>query len=359
MKLSVWLTGAALLSLVGPAASQTVQAGPLTLDFTGRAQVQFNTTSVDASALPLGVDEPASSVFELRRIRFGTELDYEGWLSGKIELDLAYSARLADAFVDVAFSEAVALRAGQFKRPFSRIELTSSTRTLTIERGVRIRGLEDVGAIPGEEYFLLDEGMYAGRDVGAEIHGAAGGFGYAAGIFSGEGANRREERGSKAYAARATYRPIAPLEVGMAWTRQPTGPLDPLEGEIEGTAWSVDAEWGRFRAPGLHVLGEVVIGDDPLVMAGGEPAAMVGAQVVAGWFMAREGRVEGVEPVFRASYGDPDTDAGGDHGVLVTPGLNLYFTGRNRLMFNGDIYFPGQDGLETQYALIAQLQVYF
>ena len=86
---------------------------------------------------------------------------------------------------------------------------------------------------------------------------------------------------------------------------------------------------------------------------------MVGAQAVAGWFAPRAGRVEGVEPVLRVSWGDPDTGGASDEGLLVTPGVNLYFTGRNRLMLNGDVYVSAREGLEAQHALVAQLQVYF
>lgn len=356
-------TGVFALLLGGGAAgagAQVVQAGPLTLDFTGRAQIQLNTTSIGDDEL--GPDNGiAGSAFETRRIRFGTEFEYEEWITGVLEVDFGGStAALTDAYVDLALAEAFALSAGQQKKPFGLFELTSNTKILTIERTARLRGLEDyLGGVPGEAHTLLEENMYLGRDIGVVVHGDLGRVGYAAGVFNGSGPNSREALGSKAYAGRLTLAAAEHLVVGAALSRQPAGRAAADGDELIGTAWAVDAELGAFRRPGLHVMAEVMGGDDPLSGAGGDAATMLGAQGAAAWFVPRRGRIEGLEPLLRASWGDPDTEADGDEGLLVTPGVNLYFTGRNRLMLNGNIYVPSQDGLETQYGLLAQLQVYF
>jgi hypothetical protein len=44
--------------------------------------------------------------------------------------------------------------------------------------------------------------------------------------------------------------------------------------------------------------------------------------------------------VARVSWGDPDGAVEGDEGVLLTPGFNVYFAGRNRLMLNWDVFVP-------------------
>jgi hypothetical protein len=129
--------------------------------------------------------------------------------------------------------------------------------------------------------------------------------------------------------------------------------------EVRSQAVELDATWGAFRGEGLHARAEWMLGENPLVGPAGEPATMTGLHALVAWFQPRAGRIEGIEPVLRLGWADPDTGADGDEGVLVTPGLNLYFDGRNRLMMNGDIYLPGQDGLDPELALVAQLQVYF
>ncbi|HEM47396.1 MAG TPA: hypothetical protein ENO23_10185 [Alphaproteobacteria bacterium] len=364
MRLQVAGALVALAMTAGAAGAQVVEAGPLTLDFSGRAQVQFNTTSVDGEDLGLA-EGPATTAFETRRIRFGTRFAYDEWLTGLVEADFAGGgARLTDGYIDARLADGFAVRAGQFKKPFGLIELTSSTQTLTIERSVRMRGLEDLlaaaGAVIGEEQYLLSEAMYVGRQVGVMVHGDLGPLGYAGGVFNGEGANERDVRSSKALAGRLTYGLAEPLVLGAGVSVQPTGQLDAAGDELHATAYSLDAEYGRFRGDGLHLMAELMLGDNPLLLVADEMPDMVGVQAVAAWFAPRSGgRVEGIEPLFRASWADPDTDVDSDAGLTLTPGLNLYFTGRNRFMVNGEVYLPSQDGLDAEYALVAQLQIYF
>lgn len=351
----------ALVLLAGAtsAAAQVVHAGPLTLDLTGRAQVQLNTTSIGEAEL--GPDAGIASVaFETRRIRLGTAFAFDEWITGVMEVDFGGpTASLTDAFIDVALSDAFAVSAGQLKKPFGLFELTSNTKILTVERTARLRGLEDyLGSIPGDAHTLLAENGYLGRDIGVVLHGELGRVGYAGGVFNGSGPNAREALGSKAYAGRLAVVVTEALVVGAAVSRQPMAFPGPDGDERSGTAWAVDAELGAFRAPGLHVMAEIMGGDDPLFAADVE-GAMLGAQAAAGWFVRRSGRVEGFEPVLRVSWGDPDTDVEANEGLLVTPGVNLYFTGRNRLMLNGDVYVPAQDGREAQYGFVTQLQIYF
>ena len=357
-----WLGGLAVLALLvaGSAQAQTVQAEGLELDFTGRLQVQFNTTSVTEDDLGPG-NEPATTALEVRRLYFGTNFAFSDWITGSIQANFAGgSARLEDGYIDAALTDGLSVRAGQFKKPFGLFELTSNTRILTIERAVRIRGVEDLVGVPGEAQYLLDESGYLGRQVGVMAHGTSGPLGWSAGVFNGEGQNTAETQGSKAYAGRLTWAlEDSPLVVGGGFSVQPTGVFDVDGDEIGATAFAVDAEWGAFRGEGLHVMAEAMYGDNPLIIVADEPSTMVGAQVAAAWFSPRDGRVEGVEPVLRASWADPDTDVSDDEGLLLTPGVNMYFSGRNRFMVNGEAYVPSASGVDTQYSLVAQFQIYF
>jgi hypothetical protein len=356
-----WLWGAALLGLLvaGAAPAQTVQAGGLELDFTGRLQVQFNTTSVGEDELGAG-NAPPRTALETRRMRFGTNFTFDEWITGKVEADFGGStAVLTDGYIDAAVTDGFSIRAGQFKQPFGLFELRSNTQILTIERTVRIRGVEDLVGVPGETHWLLDESGYLGRQIGVMAHGDAGGLGWAAGIFNGEGTNTREDEGSKAYVGRLSYQLNDPLMVAGAVSVQPTGVFDTNGDEITVTAFSVDAEWGEFRGDGLHVMAEVMFGENPLLITGADPSNMMGAQVATAWFMPRDGRIEGWEPVFRVSWADPDTDTNDDEGMLLTPGVNMYFSGRNRFMVNGEAYVPSATDVDTQFGLVAQFQVYF
>lgn len=361
----------AVIALAAPVRAQTV-SDDVRIRMTGRLQAQFSSTSVE----PLDIDADGSTavpstMFETRRIRIAAEITIRDWIVGFLEPDFAAgTVQLRLAFMNLAITDAVQLRAGQFKKPFSRIQLESSLTIPTIERGVRLRGLSEAltaadeatgtpvltsfGGRPllGEEQSLLDALAYDAYDIGAQMHGVVGRFTWAAGVFNGAGPNRADENDRKSVAARATYNlASAPLAVGMG-----VGYQERLHPDTrDGTAIEVDAEWGGFRRQGVRMLAELA--------AGGTIAAddrFLAAQVMLSYFQRLPGeRMEGIEPVARVSFGDPRKDVEGDAGVLLTPGFNVYFFGRNRLSLNWDVYVPEGDRFETTHGLRAQAQLHF
>lgn len=361
-----------MLTFAASARAQTIDVDDLRVELTGRVQVQFNTTSVDEDDIG---ERFAWSTFETRRIRLGVDLIYGDWMTGKIEPDFAQGdLSLKDAWIGWGFDDAFHVRFGQFKKPFSRIELISSTQILPIERGVRIRGLDDALALEGGPVFhyfdddlvfgdpfgLVDVHGYSGRDLGVSVHGAFGRrLGYAIGIFNGSGADRLDGHDGKSIAGRLAYEPASDLPlslgVGVSYVEDRVEDFLGTDLEVHGTAFELDAEWGAFRRPGWHAVLEGAIGDN---LVADEP--FLAGQAWLAYFHPVEGRrVEGVEPLLRLGYGDPDTRRDDDHGILLTPGLNLYFFGRNRFMVNWDVFFSGLEGVDTQHALRAQAQVYF
>ncbi|MBI4409437.1 MAG: hypothetical protein HY561_06990 [Gemmatimonadetes bacterium] len=361
----------ALLLFLMPAAApaQTVEAPDVRVRLNGRAQIQFNTTSVDEEDLGDPEGEIAFSTFETRRIRFAAELEIDDWITGKVEPDFAAGRlRLADAWLNFRFGEALQLRAGHFKKPFSIFELTSSTQILTIERGVRIRGLEDAAlraapdlfvradgeeVILGEEQEVLSDLAYLSRDLGAAIHGRLGPLSYEAGMFNGEGVSE-DTNDQKSFAGRLELQPFPrlPLAIGGAVSYRETVAADST---VEGAVAAVDLEWGEFRRPGPHLMAEAVLGRNYVA-----DARLAGGQAALAWYVPlRTDRLEGFEIVARASAADPNDDIVGDHAWLFTPGVTFYYHGRNRLMVNWDVFLPADDRIEAEHALRAQAQLYF
>lgn len=335
----------AALALPGRLAAQMIELdGGARIGFTGRLQVQYNTSSLarnseaTAGAIPF-------STFETRRARLGVRLELSDWIGSEIEAEFASrDVTLKYAFVNLGFDPRFAVRIGQFKKPFSLLELTSSTKILPIERGLRIRGLSD--ALLPEEQELLASLGYSSYDLGVELHGRFGRFGYQAGAFNGNGGNGQAEPGGHAFVGRLTLDPFPgrPLTLGAAGSRLGSG-----------TAFEVDAEWGAFRRPGLHVMAEAALGDNQV-----DDGTFSGAQVIAAVFKPlNNARIEGLEPLFRVSYGNSSRAHQGDEGWLLTPGLNLYFAGRNRLMVNWEFFVPGSDSFKAANALRAQAQIHF
>jgi len=377
---AVYLAAICIWSL--PANAQTSEAGDVKLRLLGRVQAQFSTTSVDERELIASGNIPnlaiPASMFETRRIRFGAEVIFREWLTGKLETELGMG-RLAirDAYLNMGFDPRFQLRVGQFKKPFSLLQLTSSSVWPVIERSVRIRGLgfamfqqdsaaggvpvlQTFGGLPvlGEEQDMLDLFLYQNFDLGAVVLGKLGSFGYTVGTFNGAGWDRQDDTDEKSYAGRLTYTlPNAtPITFGVAFSyREFRITNTPALVTADGTAFEADLEVGGFRKKGFHFLGEFAVGDNLSQL----DDKFMGAQGILAYYHSLDGKkLEGLEFAGRASYGDPRMDAEGDDGLLLTPGVNLYFFGRNRLMFNWDVYTAG-DRFETENSLRAQAQFYF
>lgn len=371
---------AAWLAAVGPPLSgQTLDFGAGTLRFTGRSQTQFSTTSVDES----DIERPgaphrkiAATAFENRRVRLGVGIEIQDWITGQIEPDFAGGrVQIRNAYMNLGFSDAFELRAGQFKKPFSHLFLTSSLRIIPIERGVRIRGLDELlradaerrghgrftefggSLLLGEEQQNLAELGYLGYDVGAMAHGRVGRVRYMVGVFNGTGSDARDDNDSKSLAGRVEYRPSGSLPLALGAAASYRDALFPVGSRRTryGTAYEVDAEWGGFRRPGFRLQAEAAMGENLAV-----DERFIAAQLIAAVYRPlAQGRIEGIEPLARVSWGDPSRDRSGDEGLLLTPGLNLYLPGLNRLMVNWDVYLPRGSGLETAHAFRAQAQIAF
>lgn len=356
--------------------AQTIELdGGARLRLTGRLQVQYNTSSLARNG-EATVGTIPFSTFETRRARLGVQADLSDWIKSQIEAEFASrDVTLKNAYVDLAFDPRFGVRVGQFKKPFSRIELTSSTAIIPIERGLRIRGLTQsllAPAAPGapipfpkldgepllpEEQALVATLGYTGYDLGVEVHGKIGRLGYQAGAFNGNGGGSAQP-GGHAFAGRLTYQPLPgrPLTLGAAASYLGRGGQEEgVSSGRAGTAFEIDAEWGAFRRPGLHLIAEAALGDNLV-----EERTFSGVQVIAASFRPLDNaKLEGIEPLLRVSYGNASHGRPDDEGWLLTPGINLYFAGRNRLMLNWEIFAPGSDRYKAANALRAQAQIHF
>ena len=314
------------------------RAGALEVAINGRVQTLFSTTSAE-DAVP--------TAWEFRRVRMEFRVKVNEVISGRIQPDFAGDrVSLKDTYMLFTFSPALQVYAGKTYRPFGLLAQTSSIRILPIERGARIRGVDDAF----EEYNLIADLEYGDRELGLQARGqpegAPLGFGYGIGIFSGPLDSVVGERPSFQLAARGTIEPVEKIRIGAGWSMRDfaRGPIaSDVETELErGHAVEIDLEYGSF-SPGLHLLAEATTGDfDPL--SGRE---FRGAQLWSAYRIPAS--AEGLtawEPTFRASYGevDPNLEDSGGGGTLLTPGLSLYFGELNRVMLNWDFWQPDGGG---------------
>lgn len=330
------VTSALLLVTAVPAGAQGfVINGPDSsrITFGGRVQAIFNTTSVD--------DEPQAQT-ELRRVRLEATVQLNRVVTGKVQPEFAGSrVTLKDAYVRLNLDPALQLWAGQAHRPFGVISPYTTTRLPMIEKGLRIRGVAD----SYDHYNLLLGRGYSDRDAGLQLRGeprgAPLGLSYAVGWFNGPAREGAPDENTGQVVTRLAVAPVSGVRVGASWSRRDfVFQEDDIRDREAGDAWAADVEIGSDRG-GVHAIGEVAYGDfDPFV-----EAKFLGVQGIVAYRTGRlSSTLAAVEPLLRVSHGDPDygddalLEATG--GTLVTPGVNLWLGGLNRLALNYEVWNP-------------------
>lgn len=343
----------------------------------GRVQTQFTAVSGD-STLNFNTSTAVTSGFDVRRLRIQADVRIGENVNLVVQPSFEMGAlRMRDAYLRVLLARTatsgLGLTIGQEKRPFNRLELTSSNNLLSIERGARLRGF--TGAVAQNN--LLEENGYIAHDIGASLDAWAleNRVAVKVGFANGSGESAQDVNNAKAFGVRATATVIRDAEqlpvlrVGAAMMAKDravcltaaaacaAGGYAP-DSSYRSTAFALDAEWGDFR-PGLHVIFDFATGDHL-------PAAYTSAtgrntgnfrpnigdsaiatfrslHAVGGWRWqladpAGTRLIKTLEPALRVDLTDPDTDASNDAGTLITPVLNVYFSQTTLMRAGVDFY---------------------
>lgn len=299
----------------------------------GRVQTQFNTTSAEGER---------ASEFLIRRARFSAEVILNDFLSGKVEPDYGSgNVQLRDAYLRLTFGPGLRLTAGQFKRPFDLFELTSSTDILVIERDGNIRGVNECAGPGGVCSLsrLTERLQLSDRDIGAMVDGTdpSHRLSFAAAVTNGAGQNRTDENGRKSFSARA--RVVLARDVFLAGNLALHDYKAASGEDAWAPAWGGDLEIGNWNR-GLHLQAGVVGGKNWLNLVVGDPTTFLAFQAILTYKAALSGKryLAAVEPLARLSWSDPALGEAADGGWLVTPGLMLHFSPRNKLAANLDFW---------------------
>lgn len=330
-------------------AQRTVTGRAATLRFGGVIHGGFYASSVD----------DAASTFFVRRARLAVDATFDERLSGRLQTGFAGgNARVLDAYVRVNLDDAFQVRFGQFKRAFDLFELESSSDNSTIERDGRIPGFSACTGVGGVcSYSQLMGGLgLVNRDLGLRIDGRSGAVSWMASVTNGNGINTTDENDAKSVAARTSFQATEDVVVSANVTWKDY--MDPLDETAYAFAWGGDVQVGTHR-DGLRVQAGVAGGDNwrslgPEMM----PGSFSTAQVIVTYHHEHDGgRVTGLEPMLRFSVADPDDTIDDDGGVLVTPGVMLYFSGRDRIGLNWDYYTPASG--DPAWVVRLQSYLYF
>jgi len=372
--------GAAIVAAAG-ATSLSAQAPNIAVQ--GRIQLQYRSSSGDSTvAGGVGYNSVGvNNIFEIRRLRIQTNVRFGDNINLVIQPSFEMGAlRMRDAFLRVGLMRNIFIVAGQEKSPFQRYELTTSNTLPSIERGVRILRL---GGREGLNDILLQNG-YVSHDLGAgvELESNDHRFFIKGMVQQGSRESLVDVNNAKSFYGRVTAvalqnkdnQPV--LQLGGSFGSRdraicsncPAGalPATPTffpDSSRRTNAFGFDLELGGFR-PGLHVIADFATGDNVPIVQG--PAAsqlrvnsgrntanlrngadsnvvtFMGVSVIAAYRIATSGSdtrvIKMIEPAIRFDYADPNTDGGGDDGILITPVLNLHFANTVVLRAGMDFY---------------------
>lgn len=353
------LTVVVLLGLLPTlvAADTEVKSKADQITITGRVQTQWRHSTIDG--------EP-SNVFFMRRVRATVKVKINDWIDGVVQPDYGDGkTSVKDAYARFKFNDNFQVVTGQAHRRFDMFELTSSTQILVIERDGRI------GDTKVPTLSRMTEGLgFSDRDIGvfAKINDHDKRIVVQAGITNGDGANKDASQGEKAYQGRVTFKPMGDQDLRISGGISVKPYEGMAAGEVEyASGFEGSVEFGNFKE-GVHIQAGFITGDNWGgvhttfdAMTDGNSPTFIAAQGIATYKHRLQNNrwIESVEPLVRVSFADPNNDIDDDGGILVTPGLNAFFTNRNRVSVNVDIFLPQDSMLDTEASIKAQSWLYW
>lgn len=270
--------------------------------------------------------------FSVRRMRLSLTGDLLKNVHYKIQVDAIKSPILLDGLLEFTFDEAVNLKFGQFKVPFSLESTTSSADIETINRSQPVLKLspgQDIGA--------------SGRDIGAVIFGKTSIIEYQVGVFNGAGINKADTNEKKDWAGRVVVHPTGFLALGAS---------------VYDGAYSASAAAPEEKRDRAGIDMAVLTG--PFSIKGEYIRASDGAVLKEGWYLQGGYFIlpKKLQGVLKIDAYNPDTEADSARTNLWTAGLNWLFTARTKLMANLEIYKDAA-GKTTNTAFLAHFQASF
>jgi len=333
---------------VGTAAAQTTYPN---VKMSGRLQMEFydfdNGGNALYAALPAAVRAPESA-FLIRRAR----IEAKGNLAENIYFIIQpnYTTgqsgiTLKDAYIDVAFTKpeapsTILLRAGQFKRPFGRYELTSSNNLPSLERGA-YRGL-----VPVASNDLAVGNGFEAHDLGAGLYytGLSGKLAVSGAVMNGAlSPNNIDLNGAKSLYARATFAITPKLSIGASYgdhdfVQRPDTTV-PADSAARNVGYGLDAQWSAPGEAGLYLMADYLSGESTVNSAN----TIWGFQAVAAYNIRMTSPTSflyAIEPAVRYDIAEPNNNVIDDQSTLITAGVNLYLTSKAqiRLMYESQSF---------------------
>ena len=326
------------------------------------------------------LDDNEGFGFRVRRLRVTWDGNaFAPWMKYKVQYDFGRTGELKDMKLSFAKNKMFIPAVGQYKVPFNREALNSSS------------SLQVVGRSIITDHFEYD------RDIGASAYGLLGGgmIRYDAGVFQGEGTNGKNDKddtgllwagrvqaalfGGKAKKVKENFAKKPTLMVGAAVAGIDVE--DSSDGNIGIPSEERELKSGKvtsftadvnYRGPGFNLTGEYIgrwVNPDD---AGVDTAYDYGFRVQGGFFViprkieiaSRYAMVvfDDDVPAVLKEVGEAE-NVEADKMWTFTQGLNYYLSGNHKWKVQFDYTFKRTEslaGVETDETMVrAQIQAYF
>ncbi len=328
--MAIGLGLAAALSAGAPAAAQEIKSRTGTsLTVGARVQAQYEASSTD----------DANSSFFIRRAWVTFDGRLNDLVRGRAQFNVD-GASVLEAYLAIAPSEAFELQIGQFKRGVSSFWFAANFDLPIIERDGRVTGVDHCPGVGGVcsygrvtsalgldtyEPGLLATGRFGGR------------FGYRVTLTNGEGIGSKDVNGGKSASGRLSLFLPGNGRVSAYLAMDET--LDSAGESMGVPAYGAEVEFGTWRQ-GPHIIVNGLTGRNWKL---DDDASFSAFQLMGFWYLpfSPTSKLAGIEPMLRFSWVDSGADPTKVTGTVVTPGVMVYFVGRNGISTNLDLYRSG------------------
>jgi hypothetical protein len=302
----------------------------------------------------LGIERTTSNnSFDIARaILFATgKIGSQKQFGYMLMYDFGPNACLHELYGEWLPKDAINVRFGQFKIPFTIENPMSQTKIETIYSGRGVRAMSgSLGDFNQLEPNGVKGGSKAGRDMGLQLSGRLFKkdnffrIEYYTGLFNGTGFNTKDNNNHKDFIGTVYYQPVKDLRIGGSiYSGKLNAPIYIVQGNHVRDLWTVGAEYN----------GKKFYARTEYISANNGGLKREGYYGSAAWkFYSDKWEAVGKYEVY-----DENKSFGNNEISDITVGINYYFAFLTRVQLN--YIYTDNKALGTNNAVAMQLQLFF
>jgi hypothetical protein len=279
--------------------------------------------------------------------RLGSEKQFRYMLM----YDFGPNACLQELYGEWLPKDALNVRFGQFKIPFTIENPMSSTKVETIYPSRSVGAMSgSIGDFNQLEPNGVKGGVKAGRDAGLQLSGCLfkkndfSQIEYYTGLFNGTGLNTKDNNNHKDFIGTVYYQPIKGLRVGgSVYFGKLNAPINVIRGNHVRNLWTVGME---YRSKKFYARSEYIAANNGGLKRDGYYGSAVWKFIPDKW-----------EVLGKYEYYDENKSFKDNEIGDITVGINYYMAYLTRIQLN--YIFTDNKTLGTNNAVAMQLQLYF